>query len=166
MESEFREFPFWLWDRNSLYWHKNIRIKFQLNFERFDAIFTCFMQTSHAKLKITKTKQKQVCNVLEMDLMMTSRSLWISRKIIRLKRQRLGWMCIMVTRNFPQSVIPYILVAMWQTSYRTCARAIWHIFLVSHNFASYFTRLKAREINRKNKKNSRNICHIAHSTMR
>ena len=63
---------------------------FELNFERFDVIFTFFMQTSHAKLKITKTKQKQVCNVLEMDLMMTSRSLWISRKIIRLKRQRLG----------------------------------------------------------------------------
>ena len=38
------------------------------------------MQMSYAKLEITKTKQGQIWNILEMHLMMTSRSLWISRK--------------------------------------------------------------------------------------
>ena len=32
MESEFREFPCWLWDKNSLYWHQNIGIKFPIQF--------------------------------------------------------------------------------------------------------------------------------------
>ena len=27
MENKFKEFPFWLWDRNSLQWHQSIRIK-------------------------------------------------------------------------------------------------------------------------------------------
>ena len=46
------------------------------------------MQMSHTKLEITKAEhQEQVWDVLEMHLMMTSRSLWISKKIrVQLKR--------------------------------------------------------------------------------
>ena len=70
---------------------ETFELNFQLNFERFDVNFTFFMQMSHAKLEITKTKQEQVWNVLEMHLTMTSRSLWISRKIrIRLMQWRRG----------------------------------------------------------------------------
>ena len=32
MEIEFREFSCWLWGRNSLYWHQNIRIRFPIKF--------------------------------------------------------------------------------------------------------------------------------------
>ena len=59
------------------------------------------MQMSHTKLEITKTKhQEQAWNVLEMHLMMTSRSLWISDSL---------WKSGSVL-SFPQPVIPYILV--------------------------------------------------------
>ena len=60
----------------------NFQSNFQLNFERFDVNFTFFMLMSHAKLETTKTKhQEQVWNILEMHPMMTSRSLWISRRL-------------------------------------------------------------------------------------
>ena len=39
MESEFREFPFWLWDRNSLYWHENIQIKFRTFWCHFHILY-------------------------------------------------------------------------------------------------------------------------------
>ena len=58
---------------------KTFELNFQLNFERFDVNFIFFMKMSHSKLEITKRKhQEQVWNVLEMHLMMTSRSLWIT----------------------------------------------------------------------------------------
>ena len=51
------------------------------------------MQMSYAKLEITKTKhQGQIWNILEMHLMMTSRSLWISRKKKNTTKATATWM--------------------------------------------------------------------------
>ena len=44
----------------------NFQINFKLNFQRFDVNFTCLMQMNHAKFEVTKTKQKEIWNVLEM----------------------------------------------------------------------------------------------------
>ena len=67
----------------------NFQLNSSLNFEIFDVNLKFFMPMSHGKSEITKTKhEEQVWNVMEMYLMMTCRSLWISRKIkISLKRQ-------------------------------------------------------------------------------
>ena len=68
---------------------------------------------SHAKLEIPKTKHQECGTVwkcpLEMHLMMTSRSLRISRKIrirLRIRIQQSDSFL-----SFPQSVIPYVLLA-------------------------------------------------------
>ena len=76
----------------------SFQLNFSLNFKRFDVNFTFLMQRSQTKLKMTKTKhQEQVWNALEMHLLMTLRSLFMSRKMkILLNRQRGGWMCIIL----------------------------------------------------------------------
>ena len=54
MESEFREFPCWLWEGTSCIDIKIFELNAQLNFERFDVNFTVFIQMSHAKSEIAK----------------------------------------------------------------------------------------------------------------
>ena len=41
--------------------------------------------------------------------------------------------------TFPQTKIHYVLVAIWKSSCRTCPRAIWHVFLVSHVYGIFFS---------------------------
>ena len=74
---------------------------FELNFERFDVKSTFLMQMSHAKLEITKTKEEQVWNVLEMHLTMISSSLLINDKMVVYPWEKSDSFL-----SFSQSVIP------------------------------------------------------------
>ena len=62
IKSKFREFPCWFWDRNFLYWHQNIRIKFLIKLLIKFRLFWCQLHVLYAnesrKIRITKTKHQ------------------------------------------------------------------------------------------------------------
>ena len=136
MESEFREFPCWLWDWNSLYWHQNIRIKFSIKFLIKFRTFWCQFHILCANESSKNCKNKTSGTIMEGFGNASHDE--IQKLMDKSKNKNTTKVAVTAFLLFPQSVIPYILVAMWQTSCRTCTRAIWNIFLVSHIFAFYF----------------------------
>ena len=77
MKSEFTEFPYWLWDTNSLCWHLNIRIKFPIKCLIKFRTFWCQFHILYAnesreirnhKNKISGTSMESFGNVSQDDI--------------------------------------------------------------------------------------------------
>ena len=79
---------------------KTFELNFQLNFVIKFRTFWCQFHIHYANESREIRNHRNKTNILEMHLMMTSGSLWISLKIrIWLKPKRRGWMCIILGQN-------------------------------------------------------------------